>query len=403
MTPESRQAFRHSRHVPVYRPSVFSRSAILDPYPHYRAMRALGPVVWLARHRLYAFPRYAECKAALRDDCTYLSGAGVAANPPTNRLSRGTTLNSDGAEHERRRKLVAHRLMPRALRGLGEAVDERAAQLVDTAVRRGTVDAVTDIATALPLAVVPDLVGWPHDQREHLLGWGAATFDMLGTANWQALKAVPRSVQMLKFARRVVRERDVLPGSMAQELLAAADDGVVSLDEVPPLLIDYIAPSLDTTISAISSAVHLFATHPEQWELLKADPLLLPNAVNEVVRFESPLRAFTRKAGRDSTVAGVRIPAGARVLAVYASANRDEHEWKDPWLFDIRRDAGRHIGFGNGAHACAGQGLARLETTAVLRALLDRVERIESIGEPIWAVNNIIRRLAHAPVRLVAG
>lgn len=403
MTAGKVHVFRRSRQVPVYRPSIYSRSAILDPYPHYRALRALGPVVWLARHRLYVLPRYAECKAALRDDGTYLSGDGVAANLLTNRLSRGTTLNSDGAEHERRRKLVAHRLMPRALRGLGEAVDEQAHRIVDVAVRRGTIDAVTDVATALPLAVVPDLVGWPHDQRDHLLAWGAATFDMLGTANWQALTALPGALRMLRFARRVVRERAVLPGSMAQELLAAADDGVIDLDEVPALLIDYIAPSLDTTISAISSAIHLFAAHPEQWELLRADPTLLPNAINEVVRFESPLRAFTRKTGRNCTVAGFSIPAGARVLAVYASANRDEHEWKEPWLFDIRRDAGRHVGFGNGAHACAGQGLARLETAAVLRALLDRVERIETVGEPIWAVNNIIRRLEHAPVRLIAG
>ncbi|KRE28408.1 monooxygenase [Mycobacterium sp. Soil538] len=403
MTAGKVHVFRRSKQVPIYRPSVYSRSAILDPYPRYRELRALGPVVWLARHRLYALPRYAECKAALRDDGTYLSGDGVAANPVINRLSRGTTLNSDGAEHERRRRLVAHRLMPRALRGLGEAVDEQARRIVDAAVRRGTVDAVTDVATALPLAVVPDLVGWPHDQRDHLLGWGAATFDMLGTANWQALTALPRSVQMLRFARRVVRERNVLPGSMAHELLAGADDGDIGRDEVPALLIDYIAPSLDTTISAISSAIHLFATHPEQWELLKADSSLLPNAINEVVRFESPLRAFTRKAGANSVIAGVSVPAGARVLALYASANRDEHEWKDPWLFDIRRDAGRHVGFGNGAHACAGQGLARLETAAMLRALLDRVERIETVGEPIWAVNNIIRRLEHAPVRLVAG
>lgn len=403
MTAGKVRVFPRSRHVPVYRPSVFSRSAILDPYPGYRALRELGPVVWLARHRLYALPRYAECKATLRDDGTYLSGDGVAANLLINRLSRGTTLNSDGAEHERRRRLVAHRLMPRALRGLGEAVEEQAHRIVDAAVRRGTIDAVADVATAVPLAVVPDLVGWPHDQRDRLLAWGAATFDLLGTANWQAVRALPRAVQMLRFARRVVRERNVLPGSMAHELLAAADDGVVAPDEVPSLLIDYIAPSLDTTISAISSAIHLFATHPDQWELLKADSSLLPNAVNEVVRFESPLRAFTRKTATDSTVAGVAIPAGARVLAMYASANRDENEWKDPWLFDIRRDAGRHIGFGNGAHACAGQGLARLETTAVLRALLDRVERIESVGEPIWAVNNIIRRLEHAPVRLVTG
>ncbi len=175
--------------VPVYRPDIYARSAILDPYPHYRAMRELGPVVWLARHRLYALPRYGECKATLRDDGLFLSGHGVAANPLTNRLSRGTTLNSDGADHDRRRKLVAHRLMPRALRTLGEDVDAQARAIVEDAVARQTVDAVADLATALPLAVVPDLVGWPGNQRDHLLDWAAATFDILGPLNLQALRA----------------------------------------------------------------------------------------------------------------------------------------------------------------------------------------------------------------------
>ncbi len=298
--------------VPTYRPDIYSRSAILDPYPHYRALRDLGAVVWLRRHRLYALPRYAECKATLRDDGLYLSGhGGVAANPAANRLSRGTTLNSDGVEHERRRKLVAHRLMPRALRALADSVDQQATSLVDAAIQRGgRLDAVTDLATALPLAVVPDMVGWPPDRREHLMDWGgAATFDVLGPANWQAVKALPRSLHMLRFARRVVRDRNVLPGSMADELLAAVDEGVLSADEVPPLLIDYIGPSVDTTVSAISSAIYLFATHPDQWALLKENPpALLPNAINEVVRYESPLRAFTRKTLRTNRIADVTIP-----------------------------------------------------------------------------------------------
>lgn len=394
---------RRPASVPVYRPDIYTRSAILDPYPHYRAMRELGPVVWLARHRLYALPRYAECKATLRDDGLFLSGHGVAANPLTNRLSRGTTLNSDGTDHDRRRKLVAHRLMPRALRTLGDDVDARARAIVDDAVTRPTVDAVADLATALPLAVVPDLVGWPRDQRDYLLDWAAATFDILGPTNLQALRAVPRSLHMLHFARRVVRERNVLPGSMAHELLAAVDEGTLAASEVPPLLIDYIAPSLDTTISAISSAVYLFATRPEQWQLLKDDPSLIPNAINEVVRYESPLRAFTRRTARASVMCDVPLPAGARVLVLYASANRDEREWKAPDVFDIRNDAGRHVGFGSGAHACAGQGLARLETTAMLKALIERVDRIEVAAEPTWGINNIIHRHDRLPVRLIAA
>ncbi|WP_260761214.1 cytochrome P450 [Mycobacterium sp. SMC-4] len=393
--------FRHSSTVPVYRPDIYARSAILDPYPHYRALRELGSVVWLSRQRLYALPRYAECKATLRDDGLFLSGHGVAANPLTNRLSRGTTLNSDGADHDRRRKLVAHRLMPRALRTLGDDVEARARSIVDSAVERGSVDAVTDLATALPLALVPDLVGWPRDQRQHLIEWAAATFDILGPANMQALRAVARSLHMLRFARRVVRERNVLPGSMAHELLTAVEEGTLSAEEVPPLLIDYIAPSLDTTISAISSAIYLFATHPEQWQLLRDNPALLSNAVNEVVRYESPLRAFTRKTLHSTQIDGAPIAAGARVLVVYASANRDEREWDNPDVFDIRNDAGRHVGFGNGAHACAGQGLARLETTALLKALIDRVDRIEVVAEPTWAVNNIIHRHACLPIRLI--
>jgi cytochrome P450 len=256
---------------------------------------------------------------------------------------------------------------------------------------------------ALPVAVVPDLVGWPRDQRANLLPWGGATFDVLGPLNRHALKAMPGTIRMLSFARRVVRKRSVIEGSLGHDVLVAADDGKLSHAECSPLMIDYIAPSLDTTISAISNALYLFATHPEQWQLIRDDPTLIPNAVNEVIRYEAPLRAFSRKAVADTEISGITIPAGARVLVMYASANRDEREWDAPEEFDIRRDATRQLGFGQGTHACAGQGLARLETTAMLHALAERVQRIDLTGPPTWAVNNIIRRHDRLPIKLIGA
>lgn len=389
--------------VPTYRPDIYSTRAIVDPYPHYARLRDLGAVVRLPRHRVYALPRYAECKAVLRNDTTFISGKGVALNALSNRLSRGTTLNSDGAEHDARRKLVAHRMLPRALRAISDDVDRQAASVVDSALRRGGLDGVRDLATALPMAVVPDLVGWPRDQRDSLLAWGGATFDILGPFNRHAVSAIAGVGQTLRFARKVVRQRAVIEGSLGHDVLIAADNGQLSQAECSALMIDYIAPSLDTTISAISNALYLFATHPDQWAMVRADPALIPNAINEVIRYESPLRGFARKAACDTEIAGTRISAGERVLVLYGSANRDEREWDDPDSFDIRRDANRQLGFGQGAHACAGQGLARLETAAMLRALAERVHSIELTGPPVWAVNNIIRRHDRLPIALVAA
>ncbi|BBX28606.1 cytochrome P450 [Mycolicibacterium alvei] len=394
---------RMHHRIPTYRSDIYSTSAIVDPYPHYTRLRALGPVVRLTRHRAYAIPRFAECKSILRDDKTFISGAGVALNPIPNTFSKGTTLTSDGATHDERRKLVAHRLLPRALRAMADDIDRFAADIVDQAVAKGSVDGVDDIASALPLAVVPDLVGWPRNQRADLMAWGGATFDLLGPFNRRAAKAIPDSARMLRFAHQVVKNRSVLDGSLGHDVLLAADNGELSDADCASLMIDYIVPSLDTTISAIANGVHLLATHPEQFELLKSDPELLPNAVNEIIRYSSPLRAFTRKARHDVEIGGAIVPGGARVLVIYASANRDEREWADPDVFDIRNDATRQLGFGNGAHACAGQGLARLETQAMLCALIERVDRIELTATPVWALNNIIRRHSSLPVKLTAA
>ncbi|WP_433623572.1 cytochrome P450 [Nocardia sp. CA-120079] len=391
---------RNRAHVPVYRPDIYSRQGILDPYPHYARLRELGPVVWLAKQRAYALPRYGECKAALLDDRTFISGAGVALNPVANRLSTGTTLNSDGEDHNRRRALLARRLAPRALRAMRESIDQQAVAAVEQAVAQGHIDGA-ELAAALPLSVVPDLIGWPQHGREHLLRWAGATFDALGPLNRQSMCTAPSAIGMMHFTRQLARERDLLPGSVGQDVLQATDDGKLSRAECPALLVDYLAPSLDTTISAIASAMYLFARHPEQWQLLKDDPTRIPNAVNEVVRFESPLRAFSRKTIRDADIAGASIPAGSRVVVIYSSANRDPLEWDAPDTFDIGRDATRQLGFGHGVHGCAGQGLARLETQAMLAALVERVDRIEIVGEPEWAINNIIHRFERLPLQLI--
>ncbi len=386
--------------VPVYRPDMYSREGILDPYPHYARLRELGPVVWLAEQRAYALPRYAECKAVLLDDRTFVSGAGVGLNPVANQLSKGTTLNSDGEDHNRRRAILARRLSPRALRAMRESIDQQAAAAVEHAIAQGGIDGV-ELAAALPMSVVPDLIGWPQRGREHLLRWAGATFDALGPLNRQSMCTAPSAIGMMHFTRRLARERDLLPGSVGEDVLQATDDGKLSRAECPALLIDYLAPSLDTTISAIASAMYLFARHPEQWRLLKDEPTRIPNAVNEVVRFESPLRAFSRKTIHDADIAGTGIPAGSRVVVIYSSANRDPLEWDDPDTFDIRRDATRQLGFGHGIHGCAGQGLARLETQAMLAALVEQVDRIEIAGAPEWAINNIIHRFERLPLQLI--
>lgn len=389
--------------APRYPADVYADDAILDPYPHYRRMRDLGPVVWLRRQRAHAVVHHAACKEVLLADDTFRSDHGVALNPLANRLGRGTTLNSDDEDHTRRRTLVASRLTPKALRSMREEVQERADAVVEAAVARGTVDGVADLAEALPTSFVPDLIGWPQEGRENLLPWAGATFDSLGPLNTRTLRAAPRTLAMLRFARSVVRRRSALPGSMGADLLAKADAGELRHGECPALMIDYLAPSLDTTISAIASALWLLSTHRDQWDALRADPSLVPNTVNEVVRVESPLRAFARYVATDTAVAGTPLRQGSRVVVFYASANRDERVWDAPEDFDVTRDASQQLGFGQGAHGCAGQGLARLETQSLLRALLERVDHLELIGEPAWGLNNIIHKLDRLPLRLVAA
>lgn len=387
--------------VPVYDADLFAPEAIADPYPHYEALRALGPVVWLRAQGMYAVGRHAEVKHVLMQPNTFVSGRGVTYNAPINTLSKGTTLNSDGAVHDQRRKMLAHRLTPKALRSMTDAVRQAAEATVDRALTRPRVDGVDDLALGLPLTVVPDLIGWPQEGRDHLVEWAGALFDVMGPLNRHAIRSMPTALSMKMFTARVARNRLLAEGSMGHELQVAHEAGEIDAAQLRAFMIDYLAPSIDTTAGAIAAALWLFACHRDQWELLKADRSLLQNAVNEVVRIESPLRSFSRWVAEPSEVSGVGLPRGARINVIYASANRDRTVFADPDTFDITRNTGPQLGFGIGIHGCGGQGLARLETESILTALLDRVDRIELAGVPQLAQNNIIRRFTGLPLRLI--
>lgn len=385
--------------VPSYDVDLFTDEVLTEPYEHYRALRDLGPVVRLTAHDdALAVTRFADARTVLDDPQTFCSGQGVGLNDFINAVGQGTTLMSDGDDHRQMRGVMAPPLTPRAVADLRPAAQQIADDLIDTLVARGTFDAVADLAHVLPTQWVPDLLGWPADGRDKLLDWGAASFDGLGPFNERGLAAGDGIIEMSTHAQ-LLAAGELPEGSMAAGILAAAERGEIAPDRCPMAIVDYLAPSLDTTISGLGNALWLFATHPDQWQLLRDDPTRVRHAFNEVLRLESPISCFTRVTTRDTAIDGVPVAAGARVVVFFASANRDERRWANPETFDITRDNADQLAFGHGEHACVGMGLARLEGAAVLSAMAARVERIELAGEPVRKLNNLIRSFASIPVR----
>lgn len=384
---------------PVYDVDLYDDAVLRDPYPHYRALRDLGAAVFLPQNGLYAISRFEDVRAALRNAALFSSAQGVAANDDVNEMSRGTTLASDAPLHDRLRAIIAAPLLPRALEEIGPQIRAEARRLVDDLVGRGQFDAVTDLARHLPLTIVSKLVGLEDYGRGSMLRWASATFNVLGTMNPRGCAAMTEVREMRSYLGGPDIRGRLRPGSWGERIFEAADRGEVEPKRCPVLMRDYLGPSLDTTIFATANLILLFGQHPEQWDIVRQDPALIPNAINEALRLESPIRGFTRHLLADARVGDVTIPAGSRALLLYASANRDERKWQNPESFDVRRRASDHLGFGNGTHMCAGLHLARLEMTALLEVLIEKVERFE-IGAPVLALNNVLRGLASLPVRV---
>jgi len=384
---------------PVYDFDLYSDEVLHDPYPHYRALRELGAVVWLPRNGLHVVARFDDVRAALRNPTLFSSAQGVAANDHVNEISRGTTLASDAPLHDRLRAIIAAPLLPRALEEIAPQIRAEAGLLIDDLVARGAFDAVTDLAQHLPMTIVSKLVGLEDYGHSSMLRWAAATFNVLGGMNDRACAALKDVHDMRAYLGGEEIRTRLRPGSWGDQIFAAADRGEVEAERCPVLMRDYLGPSLDTTIFATANLILLFGRHPEQWDLLRNDPALIPNAINEALRLESPVRGFTRHLAADATIGDLTVPRDSRVLLLYASANRDERKWQDPEQFDVKRRANDHLGFGNGTHMCAGLHLARLEMTALLEVLVQRVAAFR-IGEPVLAMNNVLRGLASLPVQI---
>lgn len=380
---------------------LFCDNALLDPYPHYAALREQGAAVYLDRVGMWAITRYDEIRTTLHDWQSYSSDEGTALNADKNAKLRGTILASDPPVHTQLRGVLSARLAPKALRGLKADIERRADELVGSLVSRRTFDAVEDLARAFVLSVVAQLIGIPDDLVDKLLPWADATFTTFGPPNERTGESGPLSAEMFAWLSSV-DATELAPNSMGRAVFEAAERGEIEQASCAPLLGAYVVAGMDTTSNALSNAVLLMATHPEQWELLRNDPGLLPATLNEVLRYDSPVQAFSRLVRTEQRIGDVLVLPGERVVLLFGSGNRDEAHYSDANCFDIRRNPVDHLSFGYGVHACAGQGLARIEATALLGALLRRVERLE-VGTPVRHLNNVIRGLERLPVTVTSS
>lgn len=384
--------------APVSAIELYSTEALLDPFPHYRELRDLGPAVWLSAYGMYAITRYDDVKAALSNWQTFSSAGGVTMNEEMNGKLRDGLLCSDPPRHGVLRRIIEKPLLPRALADLRQRVTDGAEALVERLVAKGTFDAATDLAQYLPVTIVSELVGLPEAGRERMLAWAPANFDCFGPINERTTAAFPIVGEMIDYAFTQCVPDKLKPGGWARMIWDAADRGEIDPAACPFLMNDYMGPSLDTTIFATTSAIWLLATHPEQWDIIRANPALIPAAINEVVRIESPIQTFSRHVAAGCDVGGVALPAGSRAIVAFGSANRDERKWGNPETFDVLRSGSAdHLGFGFGEHHCVGNNLARLEIRALLTALAKRVKRFR-LEEMTRGVNNVLRGIERCVV-----
>ena len=378
---------------------LFSDPVLLDPYPVYEELRERCGVVWLERFGGFLLTRFDDVQSALADAHVFCSGQGVSMNDKMNEALRGGLLCSDGAPHDVMRKVLFKPLATQELRELKSRVHDEAEALVARVVAEKRFDAAAALAQHLPVTIVSDLVGLPEEGRERMLVWAAANFDCFGPMNKRTTESFPIVEEMVRYAFGECVPGKLKPGGWAQRIWDAADRGEIRHEQCPSMMNDYMGPSLDTTIYAIQSAVRLFAENPDQWTILREDPKLMSNAVNEVLRIESPLQLFTRAATADVVIDGVAIPAGSRIIVSYGAANRDPRKWEQPDEFRVRRKATDQVAFGHGAHRCIGANLARLEMFALFSALAPRVRRFE-LHHAERSLNNVLRGHSRLDVSL---
>lgn len=400
-------ASRTGRHLPagVQRTSFHQMDPRVraNPYPSYRELLAGGPVHYNPRQNLWILSRHEHVRAAARADDKLSSAEGVARP----RFSLPMMLTKDRPEHTRMRKLATPAFTRRALESWQPVIDQLATELVGELESGSDVDAVRELAVPLPIRLIAHILGIPPEDHADFRRWSdmaveSTDFDVSLAGLKSARNVVGGLVKLNAYFHEQFASGQLLESTTVfGRLVAAAEDGGIDADELFWFSILLLLAGHETTTNLLGGLMHSLATNPDQYELLRERPELVPAAIEEQLRYVAPIQGFYRTAVDDYQVDSVTIPRGARVLLLFAAANRDPRQYPDPDRFLVERNPSGHMAFGFGIHMCLGAQLARMEGQTVLRELLARARRIELTGQPSWTTNSTLRGLSTLPVRLI--
>jgi cytochrome P450 len=386
-------------------------AVLRDPYPLYRQLRDEAPVHWdpylkvwlVSRHRdaVEVLQRFSARRAPTGEK---LADAGLPQLAPIARLLTEQMLFLDPPQHSRMRTLAAAAFTPRRVETLRGYIQEVADDLIDEALQRGEMDVMADFAHRLPAIVMVRTLGTPLEDYPRLKSWSEDFADMLGAIQHNpvvAARLLTALEDMTGYFRDAVRrkETDITSGLIAAMATAEVDGDSLSEDEAVANLILTMVGGYETTSHLIGSGLLTLLRNPDQLDRLRGDADLMSSAVEELLRFESPIQHTARLAPDDVELGGVQIERGQPVLALIGSANRDPEQFADPDRVDLGRTENRHLAFGWASHFCFGASLARAEGAIALSTLLHRLPRVRLVSDDVqWRPNPAFRGPASLPV-----
>ena len=352
---------------------VDGRFYVDDPHEKYAWMRANAPVYFDAPNGVWGIASYDALLAMEKDPRTFANGGGI--RPETGPIPM--MIDMDDPEHWQRRKLVNKGFTPRRVRDSETKIRDVCDAIIDRVVERGECDFVRDIAAPLPMVMIGDMLGVAPENRDELLQWSDDMLAALsGTASEEDLaRATAAMTGYTGFCMHAQAERRERPTDDLMSILVHAEvdgDHLSENDVLFESLLILIGGD-ETTRHVISGGMEQLLMHPDQHAALLADRSLLPGAVEEMLRWVTPIKNMCRTAARDTVFMGQDIGAGQKCMLLFESANFDETRFDAPERFDIRRSPNEHVAFGWGAHYCLGQALARLELTVMFERLLERL------------------------------
>ena len=343
-----------------------------DPHPAFDWMREHAPLYWDAPGGVWALTRYADIILASKDTRTFSNAAGIRPDQPP----MANMIDLDAPMHHRRRGLVSRGFTPRRVAEHEPRIREICVALIERARERGRFDFVADVAAWLPLIVIGDLLGIEPADHEKLLAWSEAMVMGAGATDMEVLmRATDAFAEYTAYQRAVIADRHAHPrDDLVSVLVHAEIDGTrLSDDELLMESLLILIGGDETTRHVLSGGMYELLRHPDQYRALVADPRGVPTAIEEMLRWVSPIQNMARSATRDVELHGKTIVAGQKVLLLYPAANRDPAVFRDPHAFNAARTPNEHIAFGIGAHFCLGSNLARLELRVFFEELVRRL------------------------------